>query len=177
MLRTWIKQQTNSVGEIMHGKYLLKFCNVIQIPKNFTSLTIDLIWICLLKTLNTKNAVPYSAVDQRMFSRLQFILYHQQGNSAVFLPVQKTLHEFLLKILPRSTRKISTLKKNVFPVFRFQQKTDTFFCHQEGTDTRIFYHAKILDQSLDIDTTVDAEDANVIIIAAYVSTTLQKKMI
>ena len=88
-----------------------------------------------------------------------------------------TLHEFLLKILPRSTRKISTLKKNVFPVFRFQQKTDTFFCHQEGTDTRIFYHAKILDQSLDIDTTVDAEDANVIIIAAYVSTTLQKKMI
>ena len=79
--------------------------------------------------------------------------------------------------MPRSTRKISTLKKNVFPVFRFQQKTDTFFCHQEGTDRRIFYHAKILDQSLDIDTTVDAEDANVIIIAAYVSTTLQKKMI
>ena len=131
MLQTWIKQQTNSLGEIMHGKYLLKFCNVIQIPKNFTSLTIDLIWICLLKTLNTKNAVPYSAVDQRMFSRLQFILYHQQGNSAVFLPIQKTLHEFLLKILPRSTRKISTLKKNVFPVSRFQQKIP-FFAIKKG---------------------------------------------
>ena len=67
-------------------------------------------------------------------------------------------------------------KEKCFSCFPFSTE-DTFFCHQEGTDTRIFYHAKILDQRLDIDTTVDAEDANVIIIAAYVSTTLQKKMI
>lgn len=37
-----------------------------------------------------------------------------------------TLHEFLLKILPRSTRKISALKKNVFRVFRFQQNRPYF---------------------------------------------------
>ena len=42
-----------------------------------------------------------------------------------------TLHEFLLKILPRSTRKISTLKKNVFPIFRFQQKIP-FFVIKKG---------------------------------------------
>ena len=47
------------------------------------------------------------------------------------------------------------------------------FCHQEEADTRIFYNAKVLDQEDDIDAIViDAEDADVRVIVAYVSTIL-----
>ena len=68
---------------------ILQFYNIIQIPKNFILLTIHMMWICLLKMLNTKNTVLYSLVEQRMPIHLQLILCHQQGNSAVFCQFKK----------------------------------------------------------------------------------------
>ena len=70
-----------------------------------------------------------------------------------------------------------TFKEKCFSCFPFSTK-QAFFCHQKEADSLIFYDGKILDQRHDIDTIViDAEDTDVIVIAAYVRTILKKKLI
>ena len=65
----------------------------------------------------------------------------------------------------------------MFFLFSIFNRTD-LFCHQEEADTRIFFHAKILSRSkARYRHNSDTEDTDVIVIAAYVSTILQKKSI
>ena len=53
-----------------------------------------------------------------------------------------------------------------------------YFCHQHKADTKIFYHAKILDSSDDISAVViDAKDTDVLVISAYASHELEKDVV
>ena len=122
---------------------ILQFYNIIQIPKNFILLTIHMMWICILKMLNTKNTVRYSLVEQRMPIHLQLILCHQQGNSAVFCQFKKKKkkdykHSYQTnsKILWTSTRKRSSapFKFKMFLLF-FNFNQTNFFCHEGEADT------------------------------------------
>lgn len=133
--------------KIMHGKNLLQFCNIIQ-RHIFTSLTIDMIWICLLKMLITKSAMYY----------ITSILIRQIQRSCQEVPEKDVLYQ-------------------CFSCFPFSTE-QTSFRDQEEADTQIFYYAKILDQRHNVDTIViDAKDTDVIVIAAYVFTILEKKLI
>ena len=53
-----------------------------------------------------------------------------------------------------------------------------YFCHQHEADTKVFYHAKILDSSNIISAVViDAEDTDVLVISAYASHILEKDVV
>ena len=96
-----------------------------------------------------KNAVLYSLVDQIVFIHLQLVLYHQQSNSAISCQLENKirLQAFLLDkfkdLVEKNQKKKKTFKEKCFFPFSIFNRTD-LFCHQEGADTRIFYHVKIL---------------------------------
>ena len=114
---------------------LRQFCNVIQMPKNFTLLTIDMMWTCFLKVLNIKKSYAlFIGGAKNVYPSTTNGYIPPAGKFSSFLPIQKTKsgykHSYQRnsKILPRSIRKISTtpLKKNVYFFFRFQPNRPVF---------------------------------------------------
>ena len=91
------------------------------------------------------------------------------------------LQEFLFKefqsLATKSAKKVFyTMKDKCYTLNPLDAK-DEFMCHQQEADTRIFYHASLLTSRADVRTIlIDAEDTEVLVIAAYASHQLEKKL-
>lgn len=118
----------------------------------------------------------YPATDETVPPAKQF-------NGFFVNPENKTrLQAFLLEefkvLAEKNIKKVYyTYKEKCFVCFPFSAK-QSYFCHQEEVDTRMFYHAKLVDQRPDVDSIIiDAEDTDVVVISAFASTILRKNLI
>ena len=96
-------------------------------------------------------------------------------NSANKIRLQEYLFEELQNLSVLHQKKIVCSLKERCLSFNPLTSEQESFCHQHEADTKIVYHAKILDSRNDISAVViDVEDTDVLVISANVSHKLEK---
>ena len=91
------------------------------------------------------------------------------------------LQEFLFRELQelaktKNAKFLYTLKEKCFTLNPLDIAQE-FACHQHESDTRMLYHANILDNRHDVDNIlVDAEDTDVLVMASYAAQQMNKPL-